>query len=267
MNLSVHPRVVHLTITEARVKELRDWADEALLHKIVSSKCLKSFAGKASSFASILIFSSPAMAHLEVVFGTAVCCGNQVGPRILERCSREHQGQSSKRGYSAEAWRSQARFVKALERSQFFEKDLNCLEWKKSQVPLILSIPKSRFVKTRQRLRTCENNSRKSLCPPCLGGSCHCPHCACTLHGTCPVDHRARNCPATSRRTRGRPVPVAAAHQHTRPRTTDGKRTNHPDAPGNNTNGNTNPTPRSRQKKNRQATFGPRSGKHNQTKT
>ena len=59
LNLSVRPRVVHLTITEARVKELRDLADEALLHNLVSKKWLKSFAGKASSFASILIFWRP----------------------------------------------------------------------------------------------------------------------------------------------------------------------------------------------------------------
>ena len=59
LNLSVRPRVVHLTITEARVKELHDLADEALLHNLVSKKWLKSFAGKASSFASILIFWRP----------------------------------------------------------------------------------------------------------------------------------------------------------------------------------------------------------------
>ena len=59
LNLSVRPRVVHLTITEARVKELRDLAEEALLHNLVSKKWLKSFAGKASSFASILIFWRP----------------------------------------------------------------------------------------------------------------------------------------------------------------------------------------------------------------
>ena len=59
LNLSVRPRVVHLTITEARVKELRDLADEALLHNLVSKKWLKSFAGKTSSFASILIFWRP----------------------------------------------------------------------------------------------------------------------------------------------------------------------------------------------------------------
>ena len=59
LNLSVRPRVVHLTITEARVKELRDLADEASLHNLVSKKWLKSFAGKASSFASILIFWRP----------------------------------------------------------------------------------------------------------------------------------------------------------------------------------------------------------------
>ena len=58
-NLSVRPRVVQLTITEARVKELRDLADEALLHNLVSKKWLKSFAGKASSFASILCFWRP----------------------------------------------------------------------------------------------------------------------------------------------------------------------------------------------------------------
>ena len=57
------------------------------------------------------------------------------------------------------------------------------------------------------------------------------------------MDYRARNDPATSRRTRGRSVPVAAAHQRTRPRTTNGKRTNHSDATRNDTNGNTHPTP------------------------
>ena len=45
------PRVVHLTIIEARVKELRDLADEALLHNLVSRKLLESFAIEASSFA------------------------------------------------------------------------------------------------------------------------------------------------------------------------------------------------------------------------
>ena len=59
LNLSVRSRVVQLTITEARVKELRDLADEALLHNLVSKKWLKSFAGKASSFASILILWRP----------------------------------------------------------------------------------------------------------------------------------------------------------------------------------------------------------------
>ena len=59
LNLSVRPRVVHLTIAEARVKELRDLAEEALLHNLVSKKWLKSFAGKASSFASILFFWRP----------------------------------------------------------------------------------------------------------------------------------------------------------------------------------------------------------------
>ena len=59
LNLSVRPRVVHLAIAEARVKELRDLAEEALLHNLVSKKWLKSFAGKASSFASILCFWRP----------------------------------------------------------------------------------------------------------------------------------------------------------------------------------------------------------------
>ena len=46
------------------------------------------------------------------------------------------------------------------------------------------------------------------------------------------MDHRAKKCSC--------PVRVAAAHQRTRPRTTTGKRTNHPDAAlGNDTNGNT----------------------------
>ena len=34
LNLSVRPRVVHLTIIEVRVKELRDLANEALLHNL-----------------------------------------------------------------------------------------------------------------------------------------------------------------------------------------------------------------------------------------
>ena len=59
LTVSVHPRVVHLTITEARVKELRDLADEALVRNLVTKKWLRSFAGKASSFASILIFWRP----------------------------------------------------------------------------------------------------------------------------------------------------------------------------------------------------------------
>ena len=59
LTVSVQPRVVHLTITEARVKELRDLAEEALVRNLVTKKWLRSFAGKASSFASILIFWRP----------------------------------------------------------------------------------------------------------------------------------------------------------------------------------------------------------------
>ena len=51
--------MVHLTITEACAKQLRDLTDGALLHNLVSKNWLKSFAGKASSFASILISSRP----------------------------------------------------------------------------------------------------------------------------------------------------------------------------------------------------------------
>ena len=81
------------------------------------------------------------------------------------------------------------------------------------------------------------------------------PSRVCTSHGTCPMDHRARNALATSRRTRGHPVPVAAAHQRTTPRTTHGRRTNHPDALGNDANGNTHPTPRPQQKQTPTGTF------------
>ena len=44
------------------------------------------------------------------------------------------------------------------------------------------------------------------MCPPCVGGS-YCPDRACTSHGTCSMDHRARNALDTSRRTRGRSCP------------------------------------------------------------
>ena len=67
------------------------------------------------------------------------------------------------------------------------------------------------------------------MSPPCVGRNCY-PNRACS-HGTCPMDHRAKKCSC--------PVPVAAAHRRTRPRTTIGKRTNHLDAAGNDTNGNT----------------------------
>ena len=95
--------MVHLTITEARVKELRDLADEALLHNLVSKKWLKSFAGKASSFASILIFWRPFLHSIwaaicavpsdgtsKLCVGKAICGGGEVDPCILERCSREY---------------------------------------------------------------------------------------------------------------------------------------------------------------------------------
>ena len=62
------------------------------------------------------------------------------------------------------------------------------------------------------------------------------------------MDHRARDAPDTSRRTRGRPVPVAAAHQRTRLRTTNCKRTNL-DVPGTDTNRNTHPTRRPHQQR------------------
>ena len=101
-------RGVHLTITEARVKELRDLAEEALLHNLVSKKWLKSFAGKASSFASILIFWRPFLHSIwaatcgrpqrwhssKLCMGKAVCGGGQVDPCILERClelGRSHE--------------------------------------------------------------------------------------------------------------------------------------------------------------------------------
>ena len=113
------------------------------------------------------------------------------------------------------------------------------------------------------------------MCPPSVGAS-YCPKRACTAYGTCQMDHCARNAPATSRRTQNRAVPVAAAHQRTRPRTTNCKRTNHPDALGTDTNHNTHPTPRPHQqrtptsnirtipgrKEHRQATFGPSSLLH-----
>ena len=35
--------------------------------------------------------------------------------------------------------------------------------------------------------------SWKSMCPPCVGGNCY-PNRACTSHGTCPMDHRAKKC-------------------------------------------------------------------------
>ena len=44
------------------------------------------------------------------------------------------------------------------------------------------------------------------MCPPCVGGNYH-PNRACTLHDTCPMDHRANNALVSSRRTRGRTVP------------------------------------------------------------
>ena len=104
LNVSVHPRVVHLTITEARVKELRDLADEALLRNLVTKKWLRSFAGKASSFASILIFWRP---FLRSIWAALRAVPSDSTPQncvwvkqfvvavkwILEWCSREY-GQS-----------------------------------------------------------------------------------------------------------------------------------------------------------------------------
>ena len=105
------------------------------------------------------------------------------------------------------------------------------------------------------------------MCPPRVGGS-YCLNRACTLHCTCSMDHRVRNATASSRRTRGRPVPVAAAHQRTRLHTTNCKRTSHPDATRNDTNGNTHPTPRPRQKRAPTSNFRTTSpDKQNQTKT
>ena len=57
-------------------------------------------------------------------------------------------------------------------------------------------------------------------------GSRYYPNRACTSHATGPMAQCARNAPATSRRT-------PTAHQRTRPRTTNGKKTNHSDALGN----------------------------------
>ena len=93
------------------------------------------------------------------------------------------------------------------------------------------------------------------MCPPCVGGS-YCPNCACTSYGTCLMDYRARNASTTFEAA---PRPCSRSTKRTRkPRTTNGKRTHHRDAPGNDTNGNTYPTPRLWQtQKHRQATFGP----------
>ena len=92
------------------------------------------------------------------------------------------------------------------------------------------------------------------MCAPCVGGSYY-PNRACKSHGTCPMDHRARHAPATSRRKRSRFVPVAAARQRTRQRTTSDKMANHLDAPGNDTTGNTLPTPRPWQKRTSTSNF------------
>ena len=77
-------------------KELRDLADEALLHNIVNRKRLKSFAGNASSFASILflppfnlgchLFRPHRWYSSKLCLGKAVRGGNQVGPSFPEQC-------------------------------------------------------------------------------------------------------------------------------------------------------------------------------------
>ena len=82
------------------------------------------------------------------------------------------------------------------------------------------------------RRRTSKTSTWK-MCPPCVGEN-YFPNRACTAHGTCSRDHRARTAPATSRRTRRRPSRGGGAPT----RTTNGKRTNYLDAPGNDTNGN-----------------------------
>ena len=67
--------VVHLTITEARVKKLRDLADEALLRNVVSRKWLKSFAGKGVD--SRLLETLPPFdlgCHLRRPHGTCLNC-------------------------------------------------------------------------------------------------------------------------------------------------------------------------------------------------
>ena len=55
----VEPKASHATIAKQRVDELRGLVEEALMVNVVSRKWLKSFAGKASSFASVLVFWRP----------------------------------------------------------------------------------------------------------------------------------------------------------------------------------------------------------------
>ena len=80
-------------------------------------------------------------------------------------------------------------------------------------------------------------SSWRSTSPPCVGGSYY-PNRACTSHGTCPMDHRTRNAPATSRRTRAQQS--TSARRVARRRITRTRRETTQPA--------THPTPRPRQK-------------------
>ena len=76
-----------------------------------------------------------------------------------------------------------------------------------------------------------------------FGASCF-PNRVSTQHSTCLMDYRTRSALATSRRTRGRPVSVAACANATNGARQMAGGQNHPDAPGNATSGNAHPTPR-----------------------
>jgi hypothetical protein len=64
LTLELKPKMLHISISKLRVDELRLLTIEALAKNVISTKWLKSYAGKASSFASILVFWRPFLQFL-----------------------------------------------------------------------------------------------------------------------------------------------------------------------------------------------------------
>ena len=150
--------------------------------------------------------------------------------------------------------------MRELERGKFSESESK--RFKAATQIAFKEAPKEVLQKLDSGVRISETSSRKSRRPPCVGGDYH-QNRGCTLRGTRPMNRRARNAPATSRRTWGCSVPVVAAHQR-RPRTTHGKRIHHPEKRHKRQHP---PVPRPQQKKKRQATFGHLLPRQEQTRT